>query len=119
MVNVKKKLSRALAAATVGISLAGGAMVASAVPAHAASSCAGAGYLCFYDYGTAQYGNVSGNNGYWGNFGWNDRADWFYNQGNSCTVRVYKDLNGGGGGYAITRGSTLRWDNIVSSNYWC
>ena len=87
--------------------------------AFASGSCAGAGYLCFYDYGSAQYGNVSGNNSNWSTFGWNDRADWFYNQGNHCSVRVYKHSGGGGGGYSIPRGGTLKWYNIVSSNYWC
>ena len=116
---MKNKIKKSLAVAALGATALGGSLVMSQSPASAAGSCAGAGYLCFYDYGTATYGNVSGNNGYWGNFGWNDRADWFYNQGTSCTVRVYKDINGGGGGYAITRGSTLRWDNVVSSNYWC
>jgi len=95
------------------------ATLAVAAPAEAASSCKGAGYLCFYDYASAQYGSVAGNNANWGAFGWNDRADWFRNDGRSCTVRVYQHINGQGAGYAIPRGSTLSWSNIVSSNYWC
>ncbi len=85
----------------------------------ALAACNGAGYLCFYDYGTSDWGSVDGNNNYWGTFGWNDRADYFVNYGRSCSVRVYQNINGGGAGYAIVRGGTLTWPNIVSSNYWC
>ena len=113
------RLRKAVAAVAMSVCVAGGAAAVTTGPASAAASCAGAGYLCFYDYNTAQYGNVAGNNSNWGAFGWNDRADWFYNQGTSCSVRVYQHASGGGSGYSIARGNTLSWANIVSSNYWC
>jgi hypothetical protein len=113
------RLKRLVAVAALVMGFAGSTVAITAAPASAAGSCNGAGWLCFYDYGSATYGNVAGDNYAWGAFGWNDRADWFYNQGNYCSVRVYRDNGGGGGGYLIPRGSTLTWYNTVSSNYWC
>lgn len=88
-------------------------------PASAAGSCAGTGWLCFYDYGTSDYGNVYNDNYYWGDFGWNDRADLFLNQNLFCPVRVYADYGGGGASYSVDIGELYAWSNVVSSNYWC
>lgn len=75
--------------------------------------------------GTSIYGNVKGNNAFWGNFagGWNDRADWFRNDGISCNVRIYKDINYNNGSWfpeerLLYRGSSTTWYNFVSSRHW-
>lgn len=88
-------------------------------PADAATSCAGTGWLCFYDNGTNEYENTYVDNNYWGTFGWNDRADLFLNQNLFCRVRVYADYGGGGASYSIDIGELYAWPNVVSSNYWC
>lgn len=96
------------------------AILAPVSPASAASSCAGSGYLCFYDYQTAQYGNVAGDNKYWSKLtgNWASRADWFYNQGNSMHVCVFY-----GDAYTnipmwIQRGKTASQTNWGRSNFW-
>jgi hypothetical protein len=121
---MKRIRSRVLTAAALSVAALGGAFITAATPASAAGSCAGAGWLCFYDYDTSQYGNVAGDNADWRAFGWNDRAEWFYNQGNYCNVTVYEHINRGGIGIGLDRGySYLVTDGsgygIVSSNYWC
>lgn len=116
---MKRRLIHVLAASALALAAGGVAFMTSTPPVLAAASCGGAGYLCFYDNGTSQYGNVSGNNNNWGNFGWNDRADWFYNQGTSCSVRVFQHINKGGAAHRIYKGYSLTWSNIVSSNLWC
>jgi len=97
-----------------------GASVGVARTASAASSCAGAGYLCFYDYATAQYGNLFGNNVDWRAFDWNDRADVFKNDGTTSNSCVFQNINYGGTVWFIPRNGT--WydvpDNTVSSNRW-
>ncbi|HEX7844015.1 MAG TPA: peptidase inhibitor family I36 protein, partial [Kofleriaceae bacterium] len=77
--------------ALVGVAAGGPVVLEHA--ASAAASCAGAGFLCFYDYGTGQYGNVEDNNPDWREFGWNDRADIFKNDGRFDNVCVYQDIN--------------------------
>lgn len=88
--------------------------------ASAAASCAGAGYLCFYDSQTSQYGSFAGDNNWWGTYGWNDRADWFKNDGRQMHVCVYADINRGGAAWFIPRNA--QWysgpSNAVSSNAW-
>jgi hypothetical protein len=116
---MKRRLIHVLAASALALAAGGVAFMTSTPPVLAAASCGGAGYLCFYDYHTSQYGNVSGNNNNWGNFGWDERADWFYNQGVSCSVRVYQGLTKTGPVLTIARGKTLYWYNIVRSNLWC
>lgn len=111
-----KKLFATLAALAV-LPLAG--LFATAQPAAAAASCAGPGYLCFLDYETWQYGNVSGNNLNWTDFGWNDRADWFRNDGTQCNVRIYQHKDYAGAFRTLPRGGVDRWYDIVSSNKWC
>jgi hypothetical protein len=88
--------------------------------AFAASSCAGAGYLCFFDYETDQFGNVSGNNTSWGALpgNWDARADWFYNQGTSKNVCVFQNHGYTGSRYTILRGKTWQWSNYGRSNLW-
>lgn len=56
------------ALAATALTMGGVALAATPTTAVAATSCAGAGYLCFLDYGTSVYGNVSGNNPWWGAF---------------------------------------------------
>lgn len=116
---IRRRLKQAVGAAVVSLLAATSAAVVAEGPASAAGSCNGPGWLCFYDYNTAQYGNVAGNNSNWGAFGWNDRADWFYNQGNFCQVTVYQNANYGGSSVTIPIGWTLTWYDTVSSNWWC
>ncbi len=58
--------------------------------AAAAAQCRGAGYLCIYDFASGRTGNFSSYNPNWGIYGWNDRADWFRNDGRTHTACVYK-----------------------------
>ena len=117
---------------TIGMAAATGMAALAALmvgpgSAQAAASCAGPGYLCFYDYQSQQYGNVAGSNRAWSAFGWNDRADWFYNQGTSCNVRLYRDRDYNENSLpwfkssyiTLDRGQTASWTNEVSSNKWC
>lgn len=107
------------AAATAMLSTA--ALAGIAPPASAAPSCLGPKYLCFRDYATGEYGSVPGTNAWWGALegGWNDRADWFFNQGTQCNVRIYKDINHAGEHRTLPIGTTVVWYNVVSSNKWC
>lgn len=88
--------------------------------ASAASSCKGAGYLCFYDYGSAEYGNLFGDNTDWRVFSWNDRADVFKNDGRTSNSCVFEHINYGGIVWFIPRNGV--WydvpDNTISSNRW-
>src|SRR5262245_44321304 len=96
------------------------ASVGMASEASAASSCRGAGYLCFYDYNSAQYGNLFVNNADWRSFGWNDRADIFKNDGTTSNSCVYQHINFAGTVWFIPRNGV--WydvpDNVISSNWW-
>ncbi|MGL5810752.1 MAG: hypothetical protein ACRCYQ_12485 [Nocardioides sp.] len=124
MMNIRRAAARALA---IGAIAAGSALATSA-PSEAAPRCLGAGYLCFKDFATGEYGNFRYDNDNWGRYGWNDRADWFRNDGVNCSVRIYENARpdprgrGLGAGYRIGRGEVFQsssWYNRVSSNYWC
>jgi hypothetical protein len=90
--------------------------------ATAASSCNGDGWLCFYDYGTSSYGNVQYSNRYWSDFGWNNRADKFKNQGNTHDVCLYDYTNYNFSGDVLLLFNNATWyygfSNKVSSNKW-
>lgn len=92
-------------------------------PVSASSSCSGAGYLCFYDNETNNYGNVEGTNPDWRDFGWNDRADLFKNDGRTHNACVYENIEynkNPGGRWYIPRNAT--WYSVlankISSNDW-
>jgi hypothetical protein len=110
--------NRVLTALILSVFISASGLAATYSPAMAVGSCNGPGWLCFYDYGTSTYGNVSGNNNNWGNFGWNDRADWFYNWGNYYNVCIYQHSNRGGAAVYLPIGYQVTWYNIVSSNAW-
>lgn len=85
--------------------------------AQSALACA-AGYTCFTDYETGKTSRVQGNNDNWGNFGWNNRADYFYNNGrvsNNCLYNLYDQK---GSKFLLKRGQAVIWRNVVSSNKW-
>ena len=109
----------ALFAAALGAAVVGSSTLATS-SASGAASCAGATYLCFYDFESAQYGNVSGDNNWWGAFGWNDRADAFKNDGTQMNVCLYQDINLGGWTYFVPRHAGWFYPaaNAVSSNRW-
>ena len=88
--------------------------------ASAAPSCSGAGYLCFKDYERASspYGSVSGSNPNWSAFGWDDKADWFRNDGLTHNACIYSGYNYSVYWYHLSRGETQEWRNKVSSNNW-
>ena len=88
--------------------------------ASADTSCAGAGYLCFKDYERASspYGNVSGTNPDWRAFGWDNKADWFRNDGRTHNACIYSGYSYSVSWYHLSRGETQEWRNIVSSNNW-
>jgi hypothetical protein len=127
-----------LAAKTVLLAtLLVGSSIASALPATAAASCNGSGWLCFKEVDlippiSNNFGNVSGTNANWsalsspwGN--WDNRADWFRNDGTTHNACVHIGYNHNTTPRAlILKGVT--WDeagvngagfkNAVSSNKW-
>lgn len=100
---------------------------------HGASACA-LGYTCFEDDATNAKARVQYNNDNWGNFGWNNRADWFQNNGRYSNNCIYDGYNQKGAKFMLYRGQTLftfsgnvsgtgvatrpYWKNRVSSNKW-
>jgi hypothetical protein len=80
------------------------------------------GATCFLDNETNRWGKVFDDNGYWGAFGWNDRADYFYNNGRTHNICLYEhashDPRGRGNRVLLPRGGSVYWSNIVSSNLW-
>ena len=79
------------------------------------------GYLCAVDYGVPGSAlNVQGNNPNWGAFGWNDRADAFYNGGKVCGVTIYDGINYTDPAFYLVRGlSFVGWSNKARGNKWC
>lgn len=94
---------------------------AGVLPASAPADCP-SGDLCFWvDAGyIGKMGMFSGNNGNWGDFSqsqcsggtWNDCASAIYSHGSVDNARVFKDINGGGGGACLPRGTL--WSNLTS-----
>ena len=72
----------------------------------------------FIDNSTSRCGYLFGNNTFWGDFGWNDRADLFVNDGNTHSNCLYQDIACGGQALFLPRGYGVEWPNIVSSNRW-
>jgi len=64
------------------------------------------GYLCFVDLYDGRCGKVSGTNSNWTDFNWNDKADYFYNNGNSYNVCVYEHAGYNPGRWGWIHGST-------------
>lgn len=88
-------------------------------PADLFSDCAiRSGSTRFYDFATDRCGYVSGDNRFWGAFGWNDRADQFGNDGTTHSNCLYQHSNCGGTPLLLRRGVAANWSNIVSSNRW-
>lgn len=94
--------------------------------AQSALACA-AGYTCFTDYETGKTGGVQGNNDNWGNFGWDNRADYFINRGRYNNNCLYTGYDQKGIKFLLLKGQALRTDdlrvntrfrNTVSSNKW-
>lgn len=109
---------RPLKIALLSLLLSATGVIATISPAAGAGQCNGPGWLCFYDYGTSTWGNVSGNNDNWANFGWNDRADYFYNYGRYYDVCIYEHWKRQGQAVFLPIGYEVYWYNIVSSNAW-
>ena len=109
----------ALFAASLGAGILGMSTLGTNA-ASAAAACQGAGYLCFFDAESGQYGSFAGDNDWWGNYGWNDRADYFKNDGRQMNVCVYADIRYGGGAWLIPRNATWYGGpyNVISSNKW-
>ncbi|MES9972422.1 MAG: hypothetical protein ABW092_20505 [Candidatus Thiodiazotropha sp.] len=81
------------------------------------------GATCFKDYETSRWGQVFYNNYDWGAFGWDDRADLFWNNGrthNNClhAVSAHDPSWASGLSVLLYRGQWLTWRNTVSSNFW-
>jgi hypothetical protein len=112
----KRALRKALAVLVVSVSV-----VVSTSSAYAACP---AGALCFKDYETNKTGKIFGDNDYWGYFkeNWNDKADYFFNNGRTHNVRLYEnsfqDPHGLGICKIVLRGHTLFWFDRVSANRW-
>ena len=92
-----------------------------AIGSAAADSSCDPGDLCFYDYGTARWGSLSGTNSSW-NFGsgnnWNSRADYFYNYGQHCSARVYFNTGFRTIALALVRGDYAYSPDTGESNNW-
>lgn len=114
---IKKIVSAAIAAGAVA------SIATFATPASADVSyphCPKSGYLCFVDY-PHDKGRVKDANADWRKFGWDNRADAFYNGGRSCTARVYTGYNYSGARLNMARGHHRTWEghyDAVSSNDW-
>ncbi len=82
------------------------------------TKCEGSGWLCVYDYETRDYGNFSGPNWSWAPYGWDARADWFWNDGASMNACVYEKHGYKGVWLWIPRGATVNSRNFGRSNTW-
>lgn len=99
---------------------------------HTASAACALGYTCFGDDATSAEGRVQYNNDNWGNFGWNNRADSFTNNGRYSNNCIYDGYDQKGSRFLLRRGDILLtinasgtgytsdpyWRNRVSSNKW-
>ena len=81
-----------------------------------------AGYLDFRDWEPEpdRCAWVEGTNADWAAFAgsWNNQADSFVNNGRTHNVCVYDGTSRSGAFRFMTRGATLIWRNVVSSNWW-
>src|SRR5262245_34605510 len=112
---INKKLLLVAATATLGI----GVMVFEhQADADLASCPVQREYTRFTDIESAGCGHVKDNNRNWGDFGWNDRADEFGNDGISFANCLYHDINCRGASVKLPLRSTVTWRNVVSSNFW-
>ena len=74
------------------------------------------GYLCFQNFPSAK-GGVAGWNAWWGNFGWNDCADYFVNRG-THNAKIWADINYAGEAHTLSPGGYFTWYDQTSSNGW-
>jgi hypothetical protein len=115
LIKHKRVFQKALAILAVTIS------VVVSIPSAYAYSCP-SGATCFYDIRTDRWGKIFGDNDFWGDFNWNDRADSFYNNGRSHNICLYEhaawDPRGRGRSVLLKKGLWVDWHNIVSSNVW-
>jgi len=79
---------------------------AGSCPQEGAKSCS-SGYLCFIEWKNNKCGKVYGTNSNWTDFGWNDRAEYFYNNGNSYDVCIYEHAGYNPGFWGRFAGKTL------------
>lgn len=96
-------------------------MVVAAPVAHAEMSCLNDGVLCMRDDQRPwwnRWGAVTDDNENFNDFGWNDKGDYFKNQGAFCKVRIYEHAGYSGRVKKLGRGWGTIWRNIVSSNRW-
>lgn len=127
-------LKKTLAGVAVSIALIAGLAMSSAhagsCPQDGARSCT-YGALCFVDFwydrkdNKDKCGRVHGTNPNWGffSYNWNDKADYFFNNGASYEACVWRNDNydggwGWGGSRHIRRGDYTTYSNTVTSNSW-
>jgi hypothetical protein len=111
---------------TTGLALS--AMMASqAVAASSAFACGTsdyacqATYLCFWDQETNCWGRFAGTNYDWADYGWANRADWFYNLGTRCSARAFMDTGYRGEALVWLARGQYEWGSYVNdaeSNEW-
>lgn len=81
------------------------------------------GDLCFEDYNNGT-GRVAGTNWNWlllhnsSGRNWNDRADYFYNNGEYKKAVIHEDISHRGDDRVIARYDYTVWYDTVSSNKW-
>lgn len=90
--------------------------------AHACSTLAG--YTCFGVSGTNSHSGVFYTNANWNKFGWEDKANWFRNNGRYQDICLYTNRNYGGSVKCLARGEYFKANKgttfykSVSSNHW-
>lgn len=83
-----------------------------------------AGYTCFGDTEKGTTSGVYYDNKDWAAFGWNDRADWFRNNGRYDDICLYVNKNYSGSKFCLIRGQSFypgkgsAFRNSISSNRW-
>ncbi|MBD0710842.1 MULTISPECIES: peptidase inhibitor family I36 protein [unclassified Streptomyces] len=117
---------RSLAALGTAAGLAVAALAIAPAAQAAPAGCASGGLCAYYTSGyTGNVQTVFQDNAdltMYANF-YNIQGGSLYNNGQSCSVRVYTGKGGTGAGYALNRGTG--WSTIgsnlphISSNYWC
>lgn len=110
---------KVLSVFAVSVALGAGGLIFSRSASADLTQCAvRSGSTRFFDFGSGHCGYVSGNNTNWGDFGWNNRADQFGNDGNFDNNCLYDGTHCGGTHVLLPIGFTVDWSNTVSSNFW-
>jgi hypothetical protein len=110
---------KVLSVFAVSAALGAGSLIFSRSASADLSQCAvESGSTRFFDSGTGACGYVFENNANWADFGWNNRADQFGNDGNFDNNCLYSGTHCSGSHVLLRIGFAVDWSNTVSSNFW-